>query len=288
MNRPRHPRLGWPLVLALMLIVPPRARANLVVNGSFETGPDPTPSEAVQLAAGSTAITGWLVTRTNIDYCTGTRWTAAQGGRSLGLNGSLPGGIAQTFVTQAHAQYTVRFYMCGDPFTSPAIKVMRVAAAGQSADFEADNTGMWPWDPGWNWHAWTFTATGSSTQLEFYSLMSGDAGPALDSVTVEVASTLDAPPLSATDFALAPLAPNPTHDVSQIEFSLPGTSPVRLSVFDLGGREVATIADGVFEAGVHRVTWDARSRSGGVPPGLYFVQMRTPGRQLIRRLMVVR
>ena len=157
----------------------------------------------------------------------------------------------------------------------------------QSQDFEADNTGMWPWDPGWNWHAWTFTASASSTQLEFYSLMSGDAGPALDSVTVDLTSTVDVP-LTATDFALAPLAPNPTRDLSQIEFSLPGISPVRLSVFDLGGREVATIADGVFEAGVHRVSWDARSQSGRVPPGLYFVQMRTPGRQLIRRLMVVR
>src|SRR5206468_12424279 len=97
-----HPIRRGCLAFLLGLLVPCPAGANLLVNGSFESGP--APGDAMQLAAGSTAITGWVVTPSNIDYC-GTRWTAAQGARSLGLNGASPGGISQTFSSLPRAIY---------------------------------------------------------------------------------------------------------------------------------------------------------------------------------------
>jgi choice-of-anchor C domain-containing protein len=197
--------LPYLLALALSTCAAWPSQANLLVNGSFETGPDP--GDALQLAAGSTAISGWVVTRTNIDYV-GARWTAAQGARSLGLNGATPGGIAQTFASLPHGQYTVRCYMAGDPFTTPDIKTMRVVAAADSVDFQADITDMWPWDPGWNPHVWSFLATSTSTTIEFFSLDSGDAGPALDSVSVELTSTAGVDPASAALELSAPF-PNP-------------------------------------------------------------------------------
>jgi hypothetical protein len=133
----------------------------------------------------------------------------------------------------------VRFYEAGDPNTTPAIKWLRVAAAGQSGDFSADITGMWEWDPGWNWHVWNFTANSTSTTLEFYSLQAGSAGPAIDSVTVAVTSTVDADLPRPTGFALSPISPNPTSGSCRVEFSVPNETPIRLSIFDLAGREVA-------------------------------------------------
>lgn len=67
--------------IALMTGLP--AEANLLTNGSFETGPNP--GSFTNFAAGSTAITGWTVsTPGNIDYI-GSLWVAANGSRSLDL-----------------------------------------------------------------------------------------------------------------------------------------------------------------------------------------------------------
>ena len=282
--RPSRAR-PWLMVLAVALLGSSPARANLLVNGSFESGP--APGDAMQLGAGSTLITGWVVTRANVDYC-GTRWTAAQGVRSLGLNGLDAGGIAQTISTMQHAQYTVRFWMAGDPGSTPAIKQMRVAAAGQSADFTADITGMWAWDPGWNSHVWSFTANAASTTIEFYSMQTGDTGPALDSVTVELNSVLDVGSGRTPALALLPCVPNPMRDATQLEFTLPRAMAARLSVFDLAGREVAMLADGAFAPGRHPVIWDGRTEKGRAAAGLYYVQLSADGRRLARRLIVLR
>jgi choice-of-anchor C domain-containing protein len=269
-------------ILAALLATP--SHANLIVNGSFETGP--APGSSMMLSAGSTAISGWMVTRTNIDYC-GTIWTAAEGACSIGLNGLSPGGIAQTFATQPGAQYSVRFFMAGDPGTTPVIKTLTAAAAGQSADFTVDITGMWAWDPGWNPRMWTFTAVSSSTTLEFSSDDAGDVGPALDSVTVERVATAAVGP-QAGALALAPPAPNPALEASRIEFTLPEATPVRLSVFDLAGRAVAVLADGVLPAGRHDVVWDGRDGNARAPAGVYVVELRAAGERRVQRLALLR
>ena len=72
-------------------------KGNLIVNGSFEEGPDV--ESVVPLDEGSTAIKGWTVTRGQIDYI-GTFWKAADGKRSIDLHGSpVYGGLKQKFAT---------------------------------------------------------------------------------------------------------------------------------------------------------------------------------------------
>jgi choice-of-anchor C domain-containing protein len=276
---------GLLVAVACVLAAAPAAPANLLVNADFETGPA-IPTDAVQLAAGSTAITGWVVTHVNLDY-SGSRMTAAYGTRSIGLNGSDVGGIAQTFASQSHAEYTVHFWMTADPFSTPAIKWLRVTAAGQSADFSADNTGMWPWDPGWNDHAWTFTANSSSTTLEFYSLMSGDTGPVIDSVTVALTSTADVGDEAFTSFALSAVSPNPVRNAARMSYTVPRPAAVHLSVFDLSGREVAVLADGFQSPGRYTATWNARIGGGPAAPGVYLVALRAAGQRSVQRIVLV-
>ena len=173
------------------------ANANLIVNGSFETGPNP--GVLIFLPSGSSAITGWEVSRDYIDYI-GSYWDASDGERSLDLDDSTGfGGIKQTFSTTPGWIYKVTFDMSGNPyrgFGDPFIKHMGVSAAGQSAHFDFDTTGKsLPNNMGWLTKEWYFTADGSgSTTLEFYSLhtlsggeysgYSGWTGPALDNVSV--------------------------------------------------------------------------------------------------------
>jgi len=65
--------------------------------------------------------------------------------------------------------------------------------------------------------------------------------------------------------------PNPFNPVTSIEFSLPEASEVVIDVFNITGQKVETIANGYFEAGVHRINWDG----GRVASGVYFYRMTT-------------
>jgi choice-of-anchor C domain-containing protein len=194
------------LAIALMTIIP--ANANLITNGSFETGPNP--GSFTNFNSGSTAITGWVVSPNNplgtVDYI-GSLWVAADGSRSLDLEGSAgdcmfsppfncPGGIGQTFSTTAGQQYLVTFDLAGNPLNIPIIKTLLVSAAGQSQTFTFNTTGHSTGSMGWVLDSWTFTATGPTTTLEFDSADSPPTGwgPALDNVTVNaVGSTVPEP-----------------------------------------------------------------------------------------------
>jgi len=191
-----------PIAMALMATIP--AKANLITNGSFEAA-SISPGSFTNVAAGSTAITGWTVTLGNIDYI-GSLWGASNGSRSLDLEGSAgtcnlvipncPGGIAQTFSTVAGQQYDVMFDLAGNPFNVPIIKTVSVSAAGQSQNFSFNVTGHSSGSMGWTTHTWTFTASGSTTTLEFDTADNPATGwgPALDNVNVALSST--APPES--------------------------------------------------------------------------------------------
>jgi hypothetical protein len=58
--------------------------------------------------------------------------------------------------------------------------------------------------------------------------------------------------------------PNPFNPSTQINFDLPYAGQVSLIVYDVLGREVATLAAGFHQAGHHSVTWDASRQSSGV------------------------
>ncbi len=64
--------------------------------------------------------------------------------------------------------------------------------------------------------------------------------------------------------------PNPFLRATEIEFSLPRAQGVSLLVFDMQGRTVAALVDGVRGTGRHRVRWDARD----VRSGIYFCRLQ--------------
>ena len=60
-----------------------------------------------------------------------------------------------------------------------------------------------------------------------------------------------------------------------LRFALDETGPVRLEVFDLAGRRLATLANGESEAGEHELAWAGATASGKARPGLYFARLTT-------------
>ncbi len=169
------------------LRLPGAPTANLLVNGSFELGPD---VQDVPLGPGSTAIPGWTVTREPID-CVSNALRAAEGKRCLDIHGSPGfGGIRQSFLTTKGQRYRVTFAMAGSiPGGSTGnreIKRLGVSAAGMKGEFSFDTTGKSTDNMGWTTKTWEFVAVGGETTLEFYSLDRKNPlfGPALDDVRV--------------------------------------------------------------------------------------------------------
>ncbi|MCC6650705.1 MAG: T9SS type A sorting domain-containing protein [Candidatus Eisenbacteria bacterium] len=67
---------------------------------------------------------------------------------------------------------------------------------------------------------------------------------------------------------------NPFVNRLSLGFSLPAATDVRLTVHDLQGRLVQTLATGVRTAGQHRVSWNARAADGSAAsPGVYWVRL---------------
>lgn len=80
------------------------------------------------------------------------------------------------------------------------------------------------------------------------------------------------------------ISPNPVTGAATISLSLPASSPVRLTLHDALGREVRTVADGVYTAGLQEFSVSL----DGLPSGMYFLRYSIVGQVLVRHLSVVR
>ena len=76
--------------------------------------------------------------------------------------------------------------------------------------------------------------------------------------------------------------PNPFQNQTTIAYTVPSTGPVRLVIYDVLGREVAVLADGVQAPGRHLVQFEATT----IPSGVYFSRLEA-GRYVETRLMAV-
>lgn len=108
-----------------------------------------------------------------------------------------------------------------------------------------------------------------------------------DQLTVGNAVTgVESEPASAlpTSFALHQNYPNPFNPTTTISFDLPQRGHVRLSVYDMLGQEVATLANSVFEAGKYRLAWNASTIASGV----YFYRLESEGFIEARKMVLLR
>jgi hypothetical protein len=88
------------------------------------------------------------------------------------------------------------------------------------------------------------------------------------SVGVEEKSTIQKPIHSVRLF---PGKPNPFSGIIDIVFQLPSPHYVKLNIYDLSGREIKTLYEGLKKFGFHVVQWDGRDERGyKVNSGIYF------------------
>jgi PKD repeat protein len=98
-----------------------------------------------------------------------------------------------------------------------------------------------------------------------------------------------APPIGAkTAFQLRPNRPNPFTNTTVLLYELPSTRSVTVSVFDLGGRLVRILENGVRDAGLREISWDGRDEAGrSVASGVYVVRVESREGSAARKIQVV-
>ncbi len=96
-------------------------------------------------------------------------------------------------------------------------------------------------------------------------------------------------------FALQQNYPNPFNPTTTLSFSIPHSSFVILKVFDLLGREVATLLDDHFQPGRYETTWDARLRPSdfggqatGFSSGVYFYRIHAGDFVQTKKMLLMR
>jgi hypothetical protein len=85
-------------------------------------------------------------------------------------------------------------------------------------------------------------------------------------------------------FTLSQNYPNPANPSTTISFSLPSRSLVTLKIYDVLGKEVATLANEELSAGSYSRRWNA----GTMPSGVYFYRLQAGGRNESKRMIILK
>ena len=94
----------------------------------------------------------------------------------------------------------------------------------------------------------------------------------------------DDAPMGISAFELSGASPNPFNPSTTINFALPHVAKVRLAVYDVNGREVAVLMEGMMPAGAHSAQFDGTALASGV----YFAKLTAGGFTSVKKMALVK
>jgi len=138
------------------------------------------------------------------------------------------------------------------------------------------------WDPGEKpvWEALECRIDTQNKFVEAYTESFSSFGLFIDDESTDIGKTDEAP----ISFMLEQNYPNPFNPSTVIQFSIPETEFVKLSVYNILGQEVARLIDATLSAGTHSVVFDGSSMANGI----YIYRIEAPGFVSTRSMLLVK
>ena len=92
-----------------------------------------------------------------------------------------------------------------------------------------------------------------------------------------------------TDFMLGQNYPNPFNPRTVIQYKVPTLGHVTITIYDILGREVIQLVNGIQEPGYRAIIWDAKNEGEfSVGAGLYFYKLKTAAYVNTKKMILVR
>jgi len=79
-------------------------------------------------------------------------------------------------------------------------------------------------------------------------------------------------------FSLKPNYPNPFNNSTNIRFYLPNPAQIKVTVYDILGREIALLTDSFYQPSTHTLAWNAQELSSGI----YFIKIHARGENIFQ------
>jgi aminopeptidase N len=101
-------------------------------------------------------------------------------------------------------------------------------------------------------------------------------------------SSVEATPAAAGPIRLF-VHPNPFNPSTAISFETQQSGMVDVAIYEVNGKRVRVLHVGPLQAGAHDFTWDSRNGGGDlVATGVYFVRVRTPSGETVRKAVLIK
>jgi hypothetical protein len=101
---------------------------------------------------------------------------------------------------------------------------------------------------------------------------------------IRVLTLASEPPQIPKDFVLQQNYPNPFNPTTKLKYGLPNAGYVNIIIYNILGNEVATLVDGMKEAGFYTIEFDASN----FPSGLYFYRMKSEKFTAVKKMILMR
>jgi choice-of-anchor B domain-containing protein len=134
------------------------------------------------------------------------------------------------------------------------------------------------------WGAYPFTQNGMvfTSDLEGYLTV-------LRFTETDTTVFVDEPRQIPNKLVLNQNYPNPFNPTTVIHYDVPETAPVRLVIYDILGRNIRTLVNGVQEPGYKTVTWNGADDGGRpVSAGMYIVTMASGSHRFVRKMVLLK
>ena len=82
--------------------------------------------------------------------------------------------------------------------------------------------------------------------------------------------------------------PNPFNPSTEIKFSLNKPQWISLNIYDLNGKHITQLFEGLQKAGTHKIHWNINDENGlNIPSGLYIYELNSNSNGSIKKIMTL-